>query len=374
MLRSFLAGLGALALAASGISVSNATECKLNAAQVYVEVSKSVARIFVLAIDPFDPYEKVRYSVGTGFVIDEDGTIITNYHVLLNAARINVGFNGGDSTSGVFIAGDPVLDIALIRPFMSGGDFKPLQLAEDDTLLPGSPVFAIGNPLGLKMSISTGVVSSTDVVVPVTTMSWDEPYIQTDAAINPGNSGGPLLDQCGKVVGMNTLGLTRAENIGFAIPSRTLRMAVSELLENGRIIRPWIGISGQMADEFVMSLANAPFTEGFMVETVEPGSAAEKAGLRGGGLPIELGAHRYLIGGDIIKSVNGMQVTDLSVTAKIVRMLKPGDRIKVEYFREGELLTLDTILPERPVLSEDYRVLYRAVYENSKDNKGNGMD
>ena len=339
-----------------------AAECKLTAANVYEQANSAVVRIFNVAIDPFEPREKVRYSVGTGFIIDKQGTILTNYHVLLDSTRINLFLADGRSLPGAFVAGDPILDIAMVRPLFSLQDFSYLEIADDPPPPVGSDVFAIGHPLGLKMSLSRGIISAEDVVLPITTMSWDAPYIQTDAAINPGNSGGPLLDACGKVAGMNTLGVFQAENVGFAIPASTLRKAIAQLKQHGHIIRAWIGISGQMADEFVSSLVQVPFTNGFVVETVEPGSAAAKAGLRGGYLPLQLGPSSYLLGGDIIKSVNGVQIDDIATAAQVVRSLKPGDKIKVEYFREGQVLKLETTLAERPILLEDLRPLYRNIY------------
>ena len=340
----------------------HAETCSLDAAAVFEKASPGVVRIFSFAIDPFDPYYKTRFGIGTGFIIDDLGTILTNYHVVLDSNQIRLGFSSGESAPAELIAGDPMLDIAVLRPSYFPEHYGKVEFASNDLPKLGSEVFAIGHPLGLKTSISSGIVSSTGVVLPVSTMSWDEPYIQTDAPINPGNSGGPLLDGCGRVVGMNTLSFPRSENMGFAIPVRTLKPAAEQLLKDNRIIRPWIGISGQMADEFVLGLVQAPFAEGFMVETVEPGSAADKAGLRGGTFPLRIGPQSYLIGGDIITSVNGEPVTDLGVTARIVRSLKPGDKIKLVYNRDGEELTLETTLFERPILPQDERALYSVIY------------
>ncbi|MBI2717390.1 MAG: trypsin-like peptidase domain-containing protein [Rhizobiales bacterium] len=365
-LRALQWGMWLLVMLGATVGSAHAAstaECNATTEQVFAQASQSVGRIFVMGIDPFDPYDKVSYSVGTGFFIDDQGTMITNYHVLLNAAMINISFSGGGSYRAKYIAGDPVLDIAILRIGDSNDRIgKALAFAADAPPAIGTQVYAIGHPLGLKISISSGIVSSSDVVLPVSTMSWDEPYIQTDAAINPGNSGGPLIDKCGAVVGMNSLSFPKAENIGFAIPARTLKMAAAELKAYGRIIRPWIGISGRIADPWVQDLARMPFEAGFMIETIEPGSAADKAGLRGGTLPMRFGPSNYILGGDIIKSVNGVDVTDLATTANIVRKLKPGDKITVEYFRNDEVKTLTVTLPERPSLPEDVRVLYRNVY------------
>ena len=265
---------------------ADAKECNAGAEQVFTQASKSVGRIFVMGIDPFEPFKKVSYAVGTGFFVDGKGTMVTNYHVLLNQALINVSLAAGQSYRAQYIAGDPILDIAIIK---AGDNSKPLAFSSDDPPPIGAGVYAIGHPMGLKMSISSGIVSSSDVVLPISNMSWDEPYIQTDAAINPGNSGGPLLDRCGNVVGMNTLGMSKAQNMGFAIPARTLKAATAELAAHGKIVRPWIGISGRVVDPLVQELARMPFETGFMIETIEPGSAADKAGLKGGNLPVRYG-------------------------------------------------------------------------------------
>jgi serine protease Do len=337
--------------------VVQAETCNKTASQVFAEVSGSVARISVIAIDPFNPRNKVSYGMGTGFLIDENRTLVTNFHVILNAYAINVSFGSGQSYWAEFVAGDPILDIALVRIVAAGGPFKALQFAGNTPLTVGDSVFAIGHPLGLKMSITSGVVSSVDVMLPVTTMSWDTPFIQTDAAINPGNSGGPLVDQCGAVVGLNSMGMPGAQSMGFAIPVERLKNAVTELLKNGKITRPWIGISGQMADPFISDLTHLPFSPGFLVETVEPGSAASEAGLQGGSFPVLFGGGNFILGGDVITSVNRVAVTDISVVAKIVHSLKVGDKIKVEYVRYGEKESLEAILPERPILEQDLRAL-----------------
>jgi putative serine protease PepD len=334
-----------------------AAVCDKSAEQIFAAATDSVARISVVSIDPFNPVRKVRYGIGTGFLLNDESIMVTNYHVVLDAKFIDVSLGGGRNLSASILAGDPVFDIALLKLDTGQDQLKALPLAEEATPAIGTEVFAIGHPLGLPISISKGIVSSVDVILPITTSSWDEPYIQTDAAINPGNSGGPLIDRCGRVIGMNTLGTPMAENMGYAIPIGIVKRVAAELMETGKISRPWIGISGSMADPFILSLAMLPSETGFMIETIEPGSAADTAGLRGGSLPLRVGMRTYVVGGDIITKVNGEALTDLSTVARIVRSLKPGDKVSVEYFRDGELQTIEVVLPERPMLPEDIRVL-----------------
>jgi putative serine protease PepD len=184
-------------------------------------------------------------------------------------------------------------------------------------------------------------------------MSYLLPYIQTDAAINPGSSGGPLVDRCGKVIGINTAMLRIAENIGFAVPANVARRVVPELVERGRVIRAWHGIYGRMVDPELLMFFNVPLVEGFLVETVEPGSPAELAGLRGGTVPVIIGAETFILGGDIITKVNGNAIKDIQTVMRLVGQLKVGDTMKVEYFRDGETLTAEAVLPERPILPSD---------------------
>jgi serine protease Do len=259
--------LGVMACAAVALP-ARAETCSLDAAAVYEKAAPGVVRIFSFSIDPFDPYNKVHFAIGTGFIIDDQGSILTNYHVVLDSVRMSLAFASGETAQAELIAGDPILDVAVLRPMFYPQAYGKVELADPALPKAGAKVFAIGHPMGLKMSISTGVVSATGIVLPVSTMSWDEPFIQTDAAINPGNSGGPLLDGCGRVIGMNTLIYPSGEDMGFAIPVRTLKTAAEQLMKDKKIVRPWIGISGRMADEFVLGLVGAPFAEGFVVETV----------------------------------------------------------------------------------------------------------
>jgi S1-C subfamily serine protease len=177
------------------------------------------------------------------------------------------------------------------------------------------------------------------------------PFIQTDAAISPGNSGGPLVNRCSEIIGVNTLRSEAGQNINFATPIDLVRELVPQMIEKGRVIRPWHGINGQMTPrELALILGLAP---GFLVETIEPGSPAEKINLRGGTFRIVIGLQEYLLGGDVITKVNGERLTDMETVARIARSLRVGDNVKLEYWRSGELHTAEVVLPERPVLPGD---------------------
>ena len=184
-------------------------------------------------------------------------------------------------------------------------------------------------------------------------MSWLVPYIQTDAALSTGSSGGPLVNRCGEVIAINGSVLGDAENIGFALPINVAKGVIPELVEHGRVIRPWHGIDGRMLDFTLIMLLNFPMAPGFLIETIEPGSAADKAGLVAGSLPLQIGQQEFLLGGDVITRINGEALTSLDVLMRIAGSLEVGDSVEVEYFREGKLATMQITLPERPAQPDD---------------------
>lgn len=168
-----------------------------------------------------------------------------------------------------------------------------------------------------------------------------------------GNSGGPLVNRCGEVIGINNSILEAGENIGFAVPVNIAKKVLPELVEHGRIIRPWHGINGRMLNFPLIMLLRLPLVPGFLIETIEPGSAADKAGLVSGSLPVTIGQQEFLLGGDVITRLNGEELTGLDVLMRIANSLKVGDTVSVEYYRAGELNTIEVTLPERPLLPRD---------------------
>lgn len=331
-------------------SIAFQTACSKRATEIFRESGASVVRIFSLAIDPFSLAKRVRQGVGSGIVI-EGGDVVTNAHVVYEASEIFVSVDENRVVPASLVGIDAISDLAVVRPLGGGLPAPPAKLAESEVLEVGTEVMAIGYPFGLDKSISKGIVSGKGRVIPFTPMSWLTPLIQTDAAVNPGNSGGALVNACGEVVGINTLAVERGQNVNFAIPISLVRELIPDLIEHGRVIRPWHGIYGQPVPLILQYTVNLP--SGLLIETIEPGSPAESIGLRGGTFPVVIGQQEYLLGGDIIRTVNGTPVNDLDTVLKVVRNFRIGDRVTVNYWRDGTTHEAVVELPERPVLTGD---------------------
>ncbi len=315
------------------------------------ETSPSVVQIFSVTIDPFSVLERVQHGVGTGFVIDDDGRIVTNAHIVYGASEVMIVLADDEMLSAEIVGVDPVADLAMVRIVDGGVEFPKAPLGTSAGLEIGEEVLAVGFPFGIGKTATRGIISGVERVVPFHTWSWANPMIQTDAAISPGNSGGPLVDRCGKVVAINTVGSTEGQNVNLSIPIDLARELLPQLIEKGRVSRPWYGINGVIVPmPFVFTLGIPP---GYMIETIEPGSPAEQLGLRGGTFPVVLGSTEFLIGGDVISEVNGVSVTDMETVYGIARSLSVGDSVEINYYRDGEPKTAEVVLPERPSLPGD---------------------
>ena len=290
--------------------------------------------------NPFGiPDTEVQRSLGSGFVIDKAGYIVTNYHVVGNAKDVKVSFSNSDSMTARIVGRDPATDVALLKVRASSRALKPLALGNSDTIEVGDQVAAIGNPLGYDRSITLGIVSALHRSLTSPEGTPIDRVIQTDAALNHGNSGGPLLNAEGQVVGVSSAistGDTGAQGnigIGFAIPINTVQDVVAELKAQGHVDHPYLGVVTRPVTPAMARIFNLPVSTGLLVESVEPGSGAARAGLSGGNDQVVVEGESYQLGGDLITKVDGMRVSTLERLREIVATHKPGESISVEYFR-----------------------------------------
>ncbi len=332
------------------------SDCTEPIPELYQRVSPAVVFIAAVTIDPYKITNRVSSVIGSGFIISDDGLVLTNSHVVFGRQAISVTLDNGQRAQAKLLGADPILDVAVLRIPVPPEGHPKATLGDSDAVRIGEEVVAIGNPLGLEQTLTRGVVSGVNRILPESPMSVMLPLIQTDAPINPGNSGGPLLNRCGEVIGINTSILAEAQNIGFAVPINIAKQVIPEMVERGRVIRPWFGISGKLIKKEFMEIINIPLVDGFLVETIEPGSPAQQAGVHGGGLPITIAEMEFLLGGDIITEINGQSLDEQDKFVKLIRSLKVGDKVRLTLYREKKTEKVEFSLPERPILPSDLRL------------------
>jgi len=294
-------------------------------------------------------------SVGSGFVYDNLGHIITNAHVVDGATKATVTFLDGSQYDAEIIGTDKFTDIAVIKVSEKPRLLHPLQIGDSSQLRIGEQVAAIGNPFGLSGSMTSGIVSQMGRLLPSQDSGFSIPdVIQTDAAINPGNSGGPLLNLRGEVVGINTAIQSSSgefSGVGFAIPSNTAIKIVPSLIEDGEYHHPWIGISGRDIDPDLARVLELKDAKGFLIITVVDGSPADKAGLKGMTATQVIDGKEYPADGDIIISVDDKEVRKISdILIHLQREKSVGDEMVLGVLRDGEFMHISLELVERPDL------------------------
>ncbi|MGH7276021.1 MAG: S1C family serine protease [Candidatus Rokuibacteriota bacterium] len=326
-----------------------AQPCNESFATVFERVSPAVVSIEVTRINKSKPQRRFETVVGSGFVIERDGQVLTNAHVVDGAASLSVTLDSGTRVPGRIIGLDSLLDLALIR-VEATAPLPVARLGDSSALRVGEEVAAIGNPIGLEQTMTRGIVSGLNRLLPGLA---EQPLIQTDAPINPGNSGGPLVDRCGNVIGINTFISEEAQSIGFSVPINSAKAILRELRDAGRVVRPWLGMQGREADGRLSAIIRLPLAQGYLVEIVYEGSPADRAGVRGGTTSVIVQGEEYLLGGDVLTVIQGTPVRTHKEYVAKVRTLKPGQLVRVTVVRDGQSRELTLAVAERPRLPSD---------------------
>jgi S1-C subfamily serine protease len=353
----------------------------LSASEIYKRTASGVVQVTTKSIvaqdqtNPFFPSQsqsQVQEALGSGFVIDKQGHIVTNYHVVEGASSIEVLFSNNVTTKAKVVATDKSTDLAVLKVDVSPSALTPLSFGDSSAVQVGESVVAIGNPFGLDRTITSGIVSAIynigdeSTTSPLTSSSsssssssgtstaYPIAAIQTDAAINHGNSGGPLLNSLGQVIGVNTAietGSTTSSGnvgIGFAVQSNTVKQVVAQILKNGKATHAFLGISIQAITPEVANLFRLPVKEGLLIASVTSGSGAAKAGLKGGTRDVTVSGYSYMMGGDIIVGADGESVgSSTSKLESIIAAHKPGDKLALEIYRGSDKKTVTVTLGNR---------------------------
>jgi S1-C subfamily serine protease len=344
-------------------AVSQVPPKALSIGDIYQRSSGGVVQVTSTSVvtvpaDPFFgdlfPSQQQQQSLGSGFVIDKTGHIVTNYHVVQGAKKINVSFSNGASTKATIVGVDPSSDIAVLKVGASSRALTPLPLGNSDEMRVGDPVVAIGNPFGLDRTVTAGIVSAIQRAITAPNGYTIDHVIQTDAAINHGNSGGPLLNRRGQVIGVNAQIETGSSGnggnvgVGFAIPSNTVKNVIAQLIREGRVDRAFIGISATPITRDLARVFRLPVAKGLLVQSVQPGSGAASSGLKAGTTQVVLAGESYRLGGDIIVQADKFPVASLDRLRDVVASKKPGDKLRLVVYRNGKRTIVSVKLGRQP--------------------------
>ena len=310
------------------------------------------------SVDPFFgfafPAQQKSRALGSGFVIDKAGHIVTNYHVVEHARSVDVSFSNNESMKAKVVGTDPSTDIAVLQVDAHSRALTPLVLGNSDAVRVGDSVVAIGNPFGYDRTVTTGIVSALQRVIQAPNSYSIDHVIQTDAALNKGNSGGPLLDARGNVIGVNSQiaagdsGSSGNIGIGFAVPINTVKTVTAQIIKTGHAEHPYLGISVQAVTANAAKLFHLPATHGLLVARVQPGSGAAKAGLRAGSGNATLAGESYPLGGDLITKVDSTPLYSLDQLRDAIANKQPGDEVRLETYRGDQLRTVTVKLGRQP--------------------------
>jgi S1-C subfamily serine protease len=335
----------------SGRGTAGLTEEETRTVNIYRQATPAVANINTRAVE-YDFFQNAVpvEGAGSGFVIDERGYVLTNYHVVENAENIEVTLGDRSQFPAKFIGADKRNDVALLKIDPKGKTLAVLTLADSSNLLVGQSVLAIGNPFRFTSTLTTGVISALGRTVQTGDTTFIDGAIQTDAAINQGNSGGPLLNSRGEVIGINSAIYTPSgttAGIGFAIPINTAKSIAQDLITDGKVHRADLGVQSLELWPNLAEALSLPVNQGLLIERVGRDSPAAKAGLQGGNRTVLVGFQRLAIGGDVIVALDGKEVANQLDVSVFLNHKKPGEVVRVTYYRGGKQLDVNVTLGER---------------------------
>jgi S1-C subfamily serine protease len=340
-----------------GATVSASTDIKVRTvADIYRDTAAGVvfisARVVTQSDSPFGlPLKQEGLATGSGFVLDRDGFILTNAHVVEGARSASVRFEeGGDLVEARVIGSDLSTDLAILKVDPSSTKLRPLPLGNSDRVRVGDPAIAIGNPFGYDRTVTTGIISALQRQIKAPNGFTIGHVLQTDAPINPGNSGGPLLDAEGRVIGINSQIVAASSSggsvgIGFAVPINTAKRVIPQLEQHGRIVHAYLGVTTYPLNGDLASAMNLPTSRGVLIQDITPGAPAARAGLKAGKIRTDEG---IVLGGDIIVEVDGEKISKPDDITAAINDNKPGEVVTVRFYRESKLQTKQVKLGTRP--------------------------
>ena len=329
-------------------------ELEKTAVGIYHKLNRGVVNVTTVGLTYtwfFQAYP--QSGSGSGAIIDQEGLVLTNYHVVKGATQLAVTLYDGARYLAKIVGADPENDLALISFDPEGRELTTVPLGSSDRLQIGQMVLALGNPFGLERTLTTGIISGLDRPLQNEDGYLLTDLIQTDASINPGNSGGPLLDSSGMMIGINTMILSPSAGsvgVGFAVPVNTAKRVIPNLVEHGRVLRGWIDIVAVPVYPSLAARAALPVDHGMLISQVDTEGNAAAAGLKGGSNSsfITVGGMTVYLGGDIIVSIGGMPVRTIQDYFAALEPTDPGEILEVEILRGESNILVDIVLSERP--------------------------
>ena len=337
-------------------AIKSTGNAAINPAAIYKADAPGVvlvqSRVTATATGLFGPEQQRGIAEGSGFMIDGQGSILTNYHVVAGASKTTVTLKDGKVYDARLVGSDPSTDVAVLRTDAPASELKPLPLGDSSKLQVGQPVVAIGNPLGYSGTETQGIVSALHRDIQAPNGFAIPGAIQTDASLTNGSSGGPLIDSSGRVVGIDSQvaasqnGNTQADGIGFAVPINTAKQVVQQLNQSGKVVHPFLGISGYGITPDIAS--HFPTDKGVVVAKVAPDSPAKKAGIRGGDQAADTAEGRIITGGDVIVALDSKPVSDMSQLQSLISKDKVGQQVTLKILRGSQTMNTQVTLSNRP--------------------------